>query len=143
MKLFDIGETAVAHWEADVQSVRMEWKSFMYPEGFREAMVRGVAECAARKALGWIADTRTTVGAMGPKEHEFLVGHLPVTRASGIRAIVTIRPQSSTLTKMSNRRWQKNVEDPSWSIVEVDSLEEAMDYLRQVGAAARAAGARG
>ena len=132
MTIFEVPGVAIAHWEADVQCVRIEWLSFVNSSGFKEVMKRGVAECAARKAVGWIADTRNTKGMLSVDDQQFLVNYMPITRASGLRTIVTIRPRTGILTEMSNRRWQKNVADPTWSLVEVESLEEARAYCRKV-----------
>jgi len=91
-----------------------------------------VAECAVRKAVGEIADTRNTQGRLSVDDPQFLVNSMPTTRASGLRTIVTLRSRTGILTEMSNRRWQKNVADPTWSLVEVESLEEARASCRKV-----------
>jgi hypothetical protein len=132
MQVFEEPGIARVHWEASARAIRVEWLSFNPSSSLRKVLARGLTECQRHHAVAWIADTRTTRGAMLLEDQEWLakVG-LGALRQAGLKAVITVTP-STALAAASNRRWQANLTSPEWSVLEVPTLEEALAYCARL-----------
>lgn len=136
MQVFEQAGVARLDWDGALRSLTVEWLSFADAAAFRAVMERALEEVRTRGALTWIAQASRAQGVLSAEEQQYIVSVAPRARELGLRAVVTVPPEASTLGQLSARRWQRNLTDPQWSVVEVATLEEALGYARQVRDAA-------
>lgn len=135
-QVFERAGVGRIHWDGPLRCIVVEWESFADRAAFRALVDRALEELTARRALTWIADAQKAQGVVAAEEQEYLVGLIPKGRAAGMRALVTVPPEASTLGQLSARRWQRNLTDAQWSTAEVPTREEALEVARQVRDAA-------
>lgn len=119
-------------WIAQDLTVIDEWESFFItlPQ-FREAIFDvALPKGAQLGATAWIVDTRNAKGVLPDDVHAFIgtKGHA-LFAAKGIKFFITVRPKSATAA-LSFQRVEKVVGPSGMQLVMVDSVEEALEFVR-------------
>ncbi|HMZ57201.1 MAG TPA: hypothetical protein PL048_00395, partial [Leptospiraceae bacterium] len=99
---------------------------------FREATLeKGLVHSKQNNGRAYIVDSSEATGVFTREIQDFIGTDIfPAYAAGGIQYFITISSEKSTLTDMNVKTYSKKVGPAGIILVEVNSLNEAVDFLK-------------
>jgi hypothetical protein len=123
-------------WNPEVRAIIDTWTSYAVTlEEFREAvLVKGLDYAKAHRGVAWIVDSSQARGAFTQEIQAFIgTDVFPAFARNGIKFFITITSTVSAITKLVVSTYSSKVEGNSMKLVEVGSVEKAIEWLRVNG----------
>lgn len=116
-----------------LRAIHVKWYDFSSDEGFKAVMYACLETVMKRGAVTWIADSTSAIGQVSEASQRLLQnlhaeGSAP---RHGLRAIITVEPKSF-LPLLSNRRWQREVNNGVFIMESVGSLDDALQVATEL-----------
>ncbi len=122
------------YWISDVNAILDIWTTYTVSlKDFNEAvLVKGINHSKAHKGRAWIVDSSTAKGAFSPEIQNFIGSDVfPTFAKSGVKYFITILPKDSALTRMTVKNYSSKVGPNGIELVEVDSVDDAIEFLKE------------
>lgn len=126
------------NWNPDVKAIVDTWSSYHVTlEQFSEAVLgKGLDTAKAKGAIAWIVDSSSAQGVFTQEIQDFIGSDVfPGFAKNGIKYFITVLPKSA-VTKMTVKRYSTKAGPSGIELVEANSLEDALDFLKEKAKAA-------
>lgn len=120
-------------WREDVKAVVDTWASYSVTlEEFRDAvLVKGVDFAKAHDGVAWIVDSSQANGVFSHEIQNFIDTQIfNAFLQIGIQYFIAITSRINPVTKMTVKTYSAKVESHGLHLVEVESLDEAVAWLK-------------
>ncbi|NJP04710.1 MAG: hypothetical protein HC837_03290 [Chloroflexaceae bacterium] len=128
MVYFDTSYLCI-RWDSEINSVLMEWKSFVFGNDFRQGLNKGLELAREKRASRWLADLRK-LGVVSQEDQQWSnQDWFPRALAQGIRSMAIVVPEN-VVAKWSVERIMQKAEEQPLVVTYLASVEEARQWLR-------------
>lgn len=134
MKIFEIPGKLVVTWNAEVKAVVDTWANYLISDDeFREAvLIKGVSHAKRNRAIAWIVDSSFAKGLLTQEQIELVNREIfPAIRGAGVSYFVTIKPRTSFFTQHTVKQYSELTGPNGLILVTVDSMEDAVAFLKE------------
>ena len=131
-KVAEIPGMMVSHYHADKNVEIDTWTTFVgvTVEDFKKAFAVILPEAKRNGVRNWIVDSSGARGTLSQDVQAYLRDEpAPALGRQGVRFFITI-PPASALTKLSVQRYSAVVGPSGMELVQANSLEDALSYVK-------------
>ena len=132
MQITQIPGKMVETWNDEVKAVVDTWTSYgVKLDEFKEAVLgKGLAHSKLHQGRAWIVDSSKAVGSFSSEIQDFIGTEVFKSFAKGgVKYFITIT-SASAVTKLTIRSYSAKVGPSGIQLVEVASVEDAVDWLK-------------
>jgi hypothetical protein len=133
MRLHGIPGKLEVSWRADVKAIVDTWTDYgVTLEEFKEAvLVKGVNYAKQNGGIAYIVDSSKAKGCFSQEIQTFIGSDVfPTFVRNGIKYFITINSQASALTQGTVRAYQAKTASCGLKLVEVNSVDDAVMWLK-------------
>lgn len=133
MKIHSLPGKLEVSWRSDVKAIVDTWHTYgITLDEFKEAvLVKGLNHSKANGGVAWIVDSSKAEGVFDTEIQNFIGSDVfPAFAKNGIKYFITINSQVSALTKMTVRTYQSKTGPNGLKLVEVNSVDDAVEWLK-------------
>ena len=133
MEIYNVPGKLTVTWEASVRAVVDTWTDYeVTVDEFKTAVLdKGIGYAKANDGQAWIVDSRKAVGNFSGECQDFIDSDIfPVFAAAGIKYFITIKAENP-LTNLTVRSYQAKTDSHGLELVEVASVEDAVEWLKE------------
>ena len=123
----------VQTWNADVHAIIDTWISYYVTlNEFSDAVLsKGLEYSKLNKGRAWIVDSSTASGNFSREIQNFIGSDVfPAFAKAGIKYFITITSQNA-LTNLTIRNYSAKTGPNGLQLVQIDSLADAIDWLKK------------
>jgi hypothetical protein len=134
MLIHQIKKKLVVTWLEDVKAIVDTWESYFVTQfEFEQAvLVKGLSHAKENGGIAWIVDSSNAIGAM-PRFMIDLIDKkvFPEFAKNGIKYFITISAGATKVAQKTVAKYSEKTHHNGLKLVEVESLEDAINWLRK------------
>lgn len=133
-RLFTIPGKMTLSWLPEHQALLDEWTDyFVTLEQFRAMVDAGLKHSRVHEARAWIVNGSRAKNVFPKDVHEYIASHSFLDLvAAGIGHFVSIQSQVSATTNLGIARYERHTGPAGIQLVSVDSVFDALRFLREL-----------
>lgn len=133
--IFEIPGKVKVEWDPSAKAVIDHWSAMALVtlSEFRTAVLeKGLKHAASHQGRAWIADNSAAKGAFNQEIQNFIgTDVFPAFAKNNIKYFITVPSPDSPLTNMSAKKYQAKLGPNGIQLVDVPSLAEGLNWLRE------------
>ncbi len=124
------------HWNKDCRAVIDVWENYYVRlDEFHDAvLVKGLEHSKLHGGIAWIVDSSGAEGTFGKNILDYIgTDVFPEFVKQGVKYFITIKPKHSSVAAFNVISYSLKTEAAGLKLVEVESLDQALNWLKQQG----------
>ena len=133
MQVHTIPKKLTVTWQEDIKAIIDTWQSYFVTifEFEQAVLVKGLNHAKANGGIAWIVDSSNAIGAMPKFIIDFIDERVfPEFVKNGIKYFITISTGATKIAKKTISQYSERTHHNGLILVELDSLEEAIKWLK-------------
>lgn len=122
------------YWNEDCRAIIDVWKNYYtrFDEFHHAVLVKGMDHSKLNGGIAWIVDSSEAEGKFADQILDYIgTDVFPTFVANGVKYFITIKPKNSPVAAFNVTSYSMKTAEAGLILVEVDSLDHAIAWLKQ------------